>query len=309
MKKTIVYIDAFNLYYGLLKGTANKWLDPVVFSKTLLADDHEIVGVKYFTSQIKPEPDDPDASLRQMVYLNALSTLSEVSVIKGFYKRRVVDLPLANEPCRTCKRIAAVVITEEKRSDVNLAVELVKDASASAADCYVVVSGDSDLAAAVQYVRYTARRPVLVYNPQTHVCVELKRFASYYRNIARDVPARCQLPIEVKDGIRTIHCPEVWRCDKQAPKTERLRCPKTPVADQIRLELALASLFMESSCEDEYILELLRQRELLRDGTLTAEGKSAALRVMRKYGILTRLASVGHGQPKKTSDGQAPLVD
>ena len=106
MKKTIVYIDAFNLYYGLLKGTANKWLDPVAFSKALLADDHEIVGVKYFTSQIKPEPDDPAASLRQMVYLNALSTLSEVSVIKGFYKRRVVDLPLANEPCRTCKRIA-----------------------------------------------------------------------------------------------------------------------------------------------------------------------------------------------------------
>ena len=38
-------------------------------------------------------------------------------------------------------------------------------------------------------------------------------------------------------------------------------------------------------------------RELLRDGTLTAEGKSAALRVMRKYGILTRLASVGHVGP------------
>ena len=26
-KKTIVYIDGYNLYYGLLKGTAYKWLD------------------------------------------------------------------------------------------------------------------------------------------------------------------------------------------------------------------------------------------------------------------------------------------
>ena len=111
-------------------------------------------------------------------------------------------------------------------------------------------------------------------------------------------PARCQLPFEVKDGVRTIHCPEVWRYDKQALKTERPRCPKTPVTDQIRLELALASLFMELSCEDDAILELLRQRDLLKDGRLTAEGKSAALRVMRKYGILTRLASVGHNQPK-----------
>ena len=109
MKKTIVYIDAFNLYYGLLKGTANKWLDPVAFSKALLADDHEIVGVKYFTSQIKPEPDDPAASLRQMVYLNALSTLSEVSVIKGFYKKargglaaRQRTLPYVQAHC--CRR-------------------------------------------------------------------------------------------------------------------------------------------------------------------------------------------------------------
>ena len=36
MKKTIVYIDGFNLYYGLLRFSQNKWLDVVMFAKSLL---------------------------------------------------------------------------------------------------------------------------------------------------------------------------------------------------------------------------------------------------------------------------------
>ena len=50
MKRTNVYIDGYNLFYGLLKGTAWKWLDLLAFSKALLRDDHEILAVKYFTS-------------------------------------------------------------------------------------------------------------------------------------------------------------------------------------------------------------------------------------------------------------------
>ena len=36
MKKTIVYIDGYNLYYGLLKGTSYKWLDLFAFARRLL---------------------------------------------------------------------------------------------------------------------------------------------------------------------------------------------------------------------------------------------------------------------------------
>ena len=41
MKRTIVYIDGFNLYYGLLRGTCAKWLDLYAFAKALLAPDHD----------------------------------------------------------------------------------------------------------------------------------------------------------------------------------------------------------------------------------------------------------------------------
>ena len=53
MKKTRVYIDGYNLYYGLLKGTPWKWLDLELFSKGLLNPDHEIVSIDYFTAPVK----------------------------------------------------------------------------------------------------------------------------------------------------------------------------------------------------------------------------------------------------------------
>ena len=40
MKRTIAYIDGYNLYYGLLqKNPGAKWLDPVAFVKALLRSD------------------------------------------------------------------------------------------------------------------------------------------------------------------------------------------------------------------------------------------------------------------------------
>ena len=36
MTRTRVYVDGFNLYYGALKGTRYKWLDPVRLSARLL---------------------------------------------------------------------------------------------------------------------------------------------------------------------------------------------------------------------------------------------------------------------------------
>lgn len=71
MKKTIVYIDGYNLYYGLLKGTPYKWLDLLSFSRSLLAADHEILAINYFTAPVKTHPHDPAALDRQKVYLQA----------------------------------------------------------------------------------------------------------------------------------------------------------------------------------------------------------------------------------------------
>lgn len=74
------------------------------------------------------------------------------------------------------------------------------------------VSGDSDLAGPVAAIRYRVKRPVAVYNPHEGACDELKRYASLYKNIPRDLPARCQLPDMIPVGTHGnfIRRPAAW---------------------------------------------------------------------------------------------------
>ena len=214
--KVNLYIDGFNLYYGMLKGTPHKWLDLEKFADTIVADDIEVVAIKYFTARIKTYPHDPDKLLRQHYYLEALSAMPRIQIIEGFYTKHKIRMPFYKEPCISCDKtggMAAVVRLEEKRSDVNIATEMILDAMLdSNVDAFTLVSGDSDLAGPVSAIRYKLKKPVAVYNPHSGTCDELKKFASLYRNIAHDTPSRCQLPddITLPDG-RTIHRPAAWK--------------------------------------------------------------------------------------------------
>ena len=133
MKRTIVYIDGFNLYYGLLRGTFAKWLDLVAFSKALLAPDHEIIAIKYFTSRVNYNKREPKKKEHQEIYLRALTHFPLIKIIEGFYKSRDAKLPFRKEPCISCRPYADVIKTEEKRSDVNLATAMM-------ANCHVNVA-------------------------------------------------------------------------------------------------------------------------------------------------------------------------
>ena len=85
MKRTVAYIDGYNLFYGLLKGTSYKWFDPTRLVSALLRGDHELVSVKYFTSPVKTYPHDTSALDRQKVYIQALTTLPNVCVLLPRY--------------------------------------------------------------------------------------------------------------------------------------------------------------------------------------------------------------------------------
>ena len=53
---TIVYIDGYNLYYGRLRHTSYKWLDPFrLFQAILKVQDpsSNIIKIKYFTAPVK----------------------------------------------------------------------------------------------------------------------------------------------------------------------------------------------------------------------------------------------------------------
>ncbi len=95
--RTRVYVDGFNLYYGALKGTAFKWLDPVLLTSLLLPPEYEIERLGYFTARVSGKLD-PRAPARQRVYLKALATLAEVEIHYGRFLAKTAWRPLSNLP-------------------------------------------------------------------------------------------------------------------------------------------------------------------------------------------------------------------
>ena len=95
--RTRVYVDGFNLYYGALKGTRFKWVDPVRLAALLLPRGHAIDRLRYFTARVSGKVD-PRTPARQRVYLKALATLPEVEVHYGRFLAKTAWRPLANLP-------------------------------------------------------------------------------------------------------------------------------------------------------------------------------------------------------------------
>ena len=122
-------------------------------------------------------------------------------------------MPFVKEPCRSCDKAdyATVWKVEEKKSDVNLAVEMLTDAYEDRADVFALVSGDSDQAAPLSVVRRRLGKKTVVFNPHSGDSVELRKLTTFYRNIPRELPPKCQLPDEVvlPDGT-AVHRPLAW---------------------------------------------------------------------------------------------------
>ena len=95
--RTRVYVDGFNLYYGAVKRTRFKWLDPVRLTALLLPRECLIDRLRYFTARISGKLD-PQAPRRQQIYLKALSTLPEVDIHFGRFLAKTAWRPLVNLP-------------------------------------------------------------------------------------------------------------------------------------------------------------------------------------------------------------------
>ncbi len=206
--KTNVYIDGFNLYYGRLKSTRYKWLDLWKMCELALSS-HTINHVHYFTARITVRNGDVDSPRRQETYLRALRTLPNVSIHYGHF---LVSTPfMARFPVPTSgPRTVRVTKTEEKGSDVNLAMHLLLDGFANNCELAVVVSNDSDLTEPIRVMRDKLHRPVGVLNPHDNISYALKGAATFYRPLREGVIAAAQFPDPVVQGSVRITKPLVW---------------------------------------------------------------------------------------------------
>jgi uncharacterized LabA/DUF88 family protein len=219
--RTTVYIDGFNLYYRMLKARPSmKWLNPKALAEQLLRPPHVITRVNYYIARLSTRANDPDAPARQAIYLNALSTVPEIAVHEGSFMISEPWMALAQPPqakpngfqwTLPAPGVVKVIKSEEKGSDVNLGVHLVRDAFTDAFDVAVVVTNDSDLVEPIRIATREAGKRVGLLAPVKFPTQSLMSVASFYLHIRPGHLARAQFadPLLLPDGNR-LSKPPAW---------------------------------------------------------------------------------------------------
>jgi uncharacterized LabA/DUF88 family protein len=217
--RTIVYIDGFNLYYRALRNTPHKWLDIAAMSRAALPASCQIEAIKYYTAHISGRVD-PGAPRRQHAYLRAIATLPKVAIHYGNFlvSQKWAGLvqppdfrPMFVLPPAAAPEVAYVWKTEEKGSDVNLGVHLVRDAFKGHFDLAAVLTNDTDLVEPVRIVTQELNLPVTLLTPTARPATSLMKVATHVRHIQPYI-GPCQLPDPVLvPGKRPIAKPIGWR--------------------------------------------------------------------------------------------------
>ncbi|UCE65129.1 MAG: NYN domain-containing protein [Candidatus Zixiibacteriota bacterium] len=202
----IVYIDGFNLYYGLKEKLWQKyyWLNIQNLSLNLLKQNQLLKKVKYFTARVSSHPGDPQKSKRQITFLEALETLTDTDIYYGKFLRKPIR-------CVRCGK--TMNIPEEKMTDVNIATELIVDAYANNFDTAILISADSDLSSPmINIKRLFPNKKLIVAFPPNRYSVELDKLAYDTLYITRSHLSRSQFPPTVKkaDGFTLVR-PTSWQ--------------------------------------------------------------------------------------------------
>lgn len=203
MERVIAYVDGFNLYFGLRsKGWYRYyWLDIRLLAQNLMKPNQRLVLTKYFTARISGPPDKEE---RQSTYIEALETLSDFEIFYGKYQ-------LNPRQCPRCGLQDEV--PNEKMTDVNIAVEILKDAYQDRFDVALLISADADLVPPVKTVRELFRQKrVVIACPPGRYSITLADSANESFIIGRAKIAKSLLPEEIHkpDGY-VLRRPPLWR--------------------------------------------------------------------------------------------------
>ena len=202
IQKTIVYIDGYNLYYGIrekFKGKY-KWLDLQALAQSFLQNNMALQKVKYFTALAKGEV---ALKQRQEIYLKALK--KQCDKLEFYYGRFLKK----KRKCRNCECI--YFLDEEKKTDVNIACQILNDVHQNHFDCCYIVSGDSDLVPPVEIVKkYYPDKKIIVVHPPERKSKELCKVADAWFAIGKNRLKQNQLPLQIETEKNIITKPSYW---------------------------------------------------------------------------------------------------
>lgn len=203
MYRVCAYIDGHNLINGMIDAKFPlwyRWLDVCSLVRSILAINQEMVIVKYFTAlQENKKP----KTIRKQTYIEALETLMQCEVIRGKYIEEDCFCPRCNRSYSELK---------EKMTDVNMALEILKDAHKDRFDIAMLLSGDSDLVPVVEAVKQESRdKRVISVFPPKRTSDDLKAVVDGFFRIGRAKISQSPLPNRIRrdDGTYIVR-PVEW---------------------------------------------------------------------------------------------------
>lgn len=145
-KKIAVYIDGFNLYHGIknLNKPYLKWLDLRSLAEKFVDSKTDRIEKIYYFSAIATHLD-KETILRHRTYVEALETVG-VEFIGGNFKKKLLDYKNKQINLQWLKH-------EEKETDVNLSIYMVRDAIKRSFDKIILITNDTDMVPAVKMAR------------------------------------------------------------------------------------------------------------------------------------------------------------
>lgn len=228
--RTLCYVDGYNLYYGCLKHSADKWLDlrELLFHRIIRIQNpaSELVAIKFFTADIRARiaTHGQQAQIAQQSYHRALEQRypGQIEIIKGYYDLRKANLLAYREPPDKQERVEVWKL-EEKQTDVNIAIHAYRDVMQGRAEQIVFVSNDSDLEPALSLIRkdmgprvtigviLPIRKPDGDEVRQRPRSESLSRHADWTRtHITAAELAASHLPLMVPTKKKPIRKPDYW---------------------------------------------------------------------------------------------------
>jgi uncharacterized LabA/DUF88 family protein len=143
-RRVTVYVDGFNLYHALrnLKDARLRWLDLRALAGNFIHPQHEeIIAVKYFSAIAFHIGD--ETATRHQLYIEALQSTG-VEFVEGKFKKRKSRCPI--ELCNGRE----ITRREEKETDVNVAIHIVRDAMLRKTDKQIIITNDTDILPAIR---------------------------------------------------------------------------------------------------------------------------------------------------------------
>jgi uncharacterized LabA/DUF88 family protein len=197
-KRVIAFVDGFNLYHAIanLADESLKWVNISELIKSCLPMHEEIVSIFYFTALLN----DPEKRLRHKMYIKALESCG-INVIYGRFS--LSDKKAVGK--------GWVKVLEEKETDVNIAIHMIKLAFKDEFDTAVLISADSDQVPTIKLLCTELNKEVRLLLPPNSKADELKSVSSYFERITREKLIKSLFPDKLvfANGL-IVQKPKEW---------------------------------------------------------------------------------------------------